>query len=480
MIDLLKMKETIINMTTINWQELVEDYKEDFLEDLFTLLKIDSTRDDDAATEEFPVGPGPVEALDAFLEIGKRDGFETEIFDNWAGHIEFGQGDELLGVLGHVDVVPAGTGWDTDPFEPIIKDGKLYARGSSDDKGPTVAAYYAMKMIRDLDLPVSKRVRVIIGTDEESGWGCMDHYLKVAETPDFGFSPDAYFPIINGEKGNVSVDLKFKGENGTAEKLLSFNSGLRVNMVPQEAEAKVEVTDAKAFVEAFEQYVADQELTGETAADGNEVTVSLTGKAAHGATPEQGKNAGTYLATFLNDFDFGKDAASFLNVAATYLHDSHEGEKLNISHHDELMGHLSSNFGIFNFTANEGGRISANMRYPQGTDAETILSKIQDTLQDEAVEAAFDGEGKVPHYVSKDDPLVQTLLDVYHRQTGLEAHEMVIGGGTYGRLLERGVAFGAMFPDSVDTMHQANEYMEVEDLMRAMAIYAESIYELIK
>ena len=122
-----------------------------------------------------------------------------------------GGGDELLGVLGHVDVVPAGTGWYTDPFGPVIKDGKLYARGASDDKGPTVAAYYALKMIRDLELPVSKRIRVIIGTDEESGWGCMDHYLNVAETPDFGFSPDAYFPIINGEKGNVSVNLNFKG-----------------------------------------------------------------------------------------------------------------------------------------------------------------------------------------------------------------------------------------------------------------------------
>ncbi len=470
----------MLKMTTINWQELVEDYKEDFLADLFALLAIDSTRDDDAATEEYPVGPGPVEALDAFLEIGKRDGFETETFDNWAGHIEFGQGEDLLGVLGHVDVVPAGTGWDTDPFEPVIKDGKIYARGASDDKGPTMAAYYAMKMIRDLDLPVSKRVRVIIGTDEETGWGCMDHYLKVAEVPEFGFSPDAYFPIINGEKGNVSVDLTFEGKNGTADQLLSFDSGLRANMVPQEAEAEVKAADAEAIRTGFEEYLAANDLTGEVNIKGDVVSLSLTGKAAHGATPEQGKNAGTYLATFLNDFDFAEDAGSFLKVAATYLHESHEGEKLNISHNDELMGHLSSNFGILNFEEAKGGRISANMRYPQGTDGDTILKQMKETLKDEKVSCAFDGEGKVPHYVPKDDPLVQTLLDVYHRQTGLEAHEMIIGGGTYGRLLERGVAFGAMFPDSVDTMHQANEFMAVEDLMRSMSIYAESIYELIK
>lgn len=467
-------------MTKINWQEIVKDYQDDFLEDLFTLLKIDSTRDDDAATEEFPVGPGPVEALEAFLEIGKRDGFATENFDNWAGHIEFGEGEELMGVLGHVDVVPAGTGWDTDPFEPVIKDGKIYARGSSDDKGPTMAAYYAMKIIRDLDLPVSKRLRIIIGTDEETGWGCMDHYLKVAETPDFGFSPDAYFPIINGEKGNVSVNIAFKGGNGDAAQLVSFDSGLRSNMVPQEAEAVIEVDDADKLVENFDQYIVANNLKGNAKVKAGKVVLQLTGKAAHGSTPEHGVNAGTHLATFLNDYDFGKDAKTFLNVAATYLHDSHKGEKLGIDHEDELMGHLSSNFGILKFNAGMGGSITANMRYPQGTNADEILSKFKETLKDENVECTFEGLGKEPHYVPTDDPLVKTLLDVYHKQTGLEAHEMVIGGGTYGRLLKRGVAFGAMFPDSVDTMHQANEFMALDDLMRAMAIYAESIYELIK
>ncbi|MDN6162072.1 MAG: dipeptidase PepV [Atopostipes sp.] len=467
-------------MAEINWQELVEDYKEDFLEDLFNLLKIDSTRDDDAATDEYPVGPGPVKALDAFLDLGEKDGFEVKNFDNWAGHIEYGEGEEIMGVLGHVDVVPAGTGWDTDPFEPVIKNGKLYARGSSDDKGPSMAAYYAIKMIRDLELPVSKRVRMIIGTDEETGWGCMDHYLKVAETPDFGFSPDAYFPIINGEKGNVTVNLNFAGKNGQADKLLDFDSGLRVNMVPQEAEAKVELTHPDKVEEEYAQYLSENELKGEFEIDGSIAHLSLTGKAAHGSTPEQGVNAGTHLARFLSNFNFAEDAEAFLTVTRDYLYESDKGEKLGIDYEDELMGHLSSNFGVLNFKDSEGGTISANMRYPRGIDADEILAKIKETLKDEKVECAFDGLGKKPHYVSKDDPLVKTLLDVYHRQTGLEAHEEVIGGGTYGRLLDRGVAFGAMFPDSVDTMHQANEFMAVEDLTKAMAIYAESIYELIK
>jgi len=466
-------------MADINWKEIVEDYKEDFIEDLFTLLRINSTRDDDAATDEYPVGPGPVEALDAFLNIGKRDGFATENFDNWAGHIEFGEGEEILGVLGHVDVVPAGTGWDTDPFEPVIKDDKIYARGSSDDKGPTMAAYYAMKIIKDLDLPVSKKIRVIIGTDEESGWGCMDHYLKVAETPDFGFSPDAYFPIINGEKGYTSVQMKFQGNNGKQAKLVSFQAGLRANMVPQNAEASVEVNNPEELTKQFNEFLKDAPVSGEAKTEGNQVTLTFVGKAAHGSTPEHGVNAATYLATFLNDYPFEKDAKAFLNITTEYLHENYDGKKLGINYDDELMGHLSSNFGIFEFKADEGGEILANMRYPQGTKEEIILAQFKEILKDEAVEATTLSGGKAPHYVPADDPLVETLLDVYGRQTGLEAHEMVIGGGTYGRLLKRGVAFGAMFPDSVDTMHQANEFMAIDDLMRAMSIYAEAIYRLI-
>jgi succinyl-diaminopimelate desuccinylase len=463
---------------SIDWKAEVEKRKDDFLEDLFTLLRIDSVRDDEAATEEFPVGPGPAEALKAFLEIGKRDGFKTEQFENWAGHIEYGDGDEIMGVLGHVDVVPTGTGWETDPFDPVIKEGRIYARGSSDDKGPTMAAYYALKIIKELDLPVSKKVRVIIGTDEESGWQGMAHYLSVEKEPDFGFSPDAMFPIINGEKGNVSFNLKTGATNGGSNKLVQFEAGLRANMVPQDAVAVVESDNPSELEAGFNEFIAGQPVTGELAVEGNQVTIKLVGQAAHGSTPEKGTNAGTYLARFLSDYRFEGDAATFLEVTSLYLHEDPKGEKLGIAHRDEVMGELSSNPGVFHFDTEKGGQITVNMRYPQGTTEEKIEESITQKVSQYEVEVER-LPGKEPHYVPANDPLVETLLDVYHRQTGLEAHEMVIGGGTYGRLMKRGVAFGAMFPDSIDTMHQANEFMAVEDLTRAMAIYAESIYELI-
>lgn len=463
----------------INWKELTEKYKEEFLEDLTTLLKVDSVRDDNKATEEFPVGPGPAEALKAFLEIGKRDGFKTKQLENWAGHIEYGEGDETLGILGHVDVVPTGSGWDTDPFDPVIKDGRIYARGSSDDKGPTMAAYYALKMIKDLELPVSKKARVIIGTDEESDWQGMNHYLEVEDEPDFGFSPDAMFPIINGEKGNYTAELAVKGTNGDKDQLLSFNSGIRPNMVPQDAEAIVEVREAAKVKEDFDTFILDQPVKGKVEEEGNQLKISIIGQAAHGASPEKGVNAGTYLASFLDTLDLDKDAKTFVHVSAKYLHEDPKGEKLNIAASDEVMGELSSNIGIFDFAAEKQGRITINMRYPQGTDEDQIESQIKDTLKDEELDYISLG-GKVPHYVPGDDPLVKTLLEVYGRQTNFDAHEKVIGGGTYGRLLKRGVAYGAMFPDSVDTMHQANEFMALDDLYRSISIYAEAIYELIK
>ena len=156
-------------MTKINWLQEVEARKEALFADLFRLLKVPSVREDDKATPEAPVGPGPKAALEEFLNMAQEDGFETKQFGPWAGRVEVGSGDQLVGILGHVDVVPVGTGWDTDPFEPVVKDGRIYARGSSDDKGPTVAAYFALKLLRELGLELNQRLHLIVGTDEESG-----------------------------------------------------------------------------------------------------------------------------------------------------------------------------------------------------------------------------------------------------------------------------------------------------------------------
>lgn len=466
---------------TIDFKAEVEKRREALLADLFSLLEINSERDDSKADKEHPFGPGPVQALHKFLEIAERDGYETKNVDNYAGHFTFGEGQEELGIFAHMDVVPAGSGWNTDPYKPEIIDGKLYARGSSDDKGPTMACYYGLKIIKDLGLPVSKRVRFVVGTDEESGWQDMDYYFKHVglPEPDFGFSPDAEFPIINGEKGNITEYLHFGNENTGNAKLHSFTGGLRENMVPESATAVVsgQLPDLAGLLDAFaKEHKLQYEIS---TVDEKTYTITIIGKSAHGSTPEDGINGGTYLALLLNQFDFGGAAKSYLEVAARVLHEDFTGEKLGIAYTDAKMGSLSMNAGVFHFdSAKADNTIALNIRYPQGTDPKTIQAGLEKVTG--VVSVSLSEHGHTPHYVPADDELVATLLSVYEKQTGLKGHEQVIGGGTFGRLLKRGVAFGAMFPDYVNTMHQANEFTDVEDLFRAAAIYAEAIYELIK
>ncbi|EHJ52056.1 dipeptidase PepV [Streptococcus macacae] len=466
----------------VDFQKEVDKRRGDILADLFRLLQIKSEREDSKADAKHPFGPGPVQALEHFLKMAERDGYETKNVNNYAGHFEYGQGEEVLGIFAHLDVVPAGSGWNIDPYLPEIINGKLYARGASDDKGPTIACYYGLKIIKELGLPVSKKVRFIVGTDEESGWADMDYYFEHVglPEPDFGFSPDAYFPIINGEKGNVTAYLHFGGDNGGSFSLKSFNGGLRDNMVPEAAtavfSAPVSLSELQAKLDAF---TADYQPAAELKEEAGDFVLSFYGKSAHGSTPEAGVNGATYLALFLSQFDFAGAAKAYLELAGKTLLDDHDANKIGLAYTDEKMGSVSMNPGVFQFKADaKDNTIALNFRYPQGMDAQTIKAGLEKLAGIQKV--TLSKRQHEPHYVPMDDPLVSTLLSVYEKHTGDKGHEWVIGGGTFGRLLKRGVAFGAMFPHSEDTMHQANEFIEVEDLYKAAAIYAEAIYELIK
>ena len=437
---------------TIDFRAEVDKRKDALMEDLFGLLRINSERNDSKVDDKHPFGPGPVKALEHFLALAERDGYKTRNIDNYAGDFEFGQGDEVLGIFAHLDVVPAGSGWD------------------------------ALKIIKELELPVSKRVRFIVGTDEESGWGDMEYYFahNGLKDPDFGFSPDAEFPIINGEKGNITAYLHFEGQNDGDFSLESFNGGLRENMVPESASADFTGPITLKELEAkLADFVAEQEVTGQVTEEAGVFHVTIHGKSAHGMMPQNGINGATYLALFLSQFDFQGNAKTYLDIIAETLHKDFFAEKTGLAYTDPKMGELTMNAGVFNFSKeSEDNTIALNFRYPQGVDTDAIKANLEKLEGPKAV--SLSEHGHVPHYVPVDDPMVETLLSVYEKQTGLKGHEQIIGGGTFGRLLKRGVAYGAMFPGYVNTMHQANEFTEVEDLYRAAAIYAEAIYELIK
>lgn len=466
---------------TVDWKQETEKRKAAYVEDLKALLAVESVRDDSQATPDAPLGPGPTAALVKMLAIAERDGFTTKNIDNIVGYIEIGpkDADEYVAILSHVDVMPAGEGWDTEPFEPVVTEDKIIARGASDDKGPGMSAYYAFKILSDLKVPLKRRVRLIFGTDEENDWTGMTRYFEVEPEPVFGFSPDAEYPIINGEKGNVQVIIKGEATNGGTVKLVDFESGLRTNMVPGIARATVKSSHAEKIVTEFQEFLVENpKVSGSTETDGEIIKFVLNGKQVHGAMPETGENAGTYLANFLQDFDFGGTAKSFLTYLGTPAHDDTVGEKFGVKYTDDMMGPLSMNVGIQKFIDGGEAFINFNFRYPKGITPDEIVAGLSSKLNGWDVTPTIGGHSQAPHYVAPSDPIVETLLRVYHDQTGLPAHDQVIGGGTYGRLMKRGVAYGALFPDSPDTMHQVNEFALLDDLYRSISIYAQAIAEI--
>ena len=461
---------------TIDFKQEVLNHKEDLLKDLFDLLSVRSILGTDI-TEETPFGSGPREALDLILSFGKRDGYKTKLVENKAGHIEVGEGEELFGILGHVDVVPVvEADWTSHPFKPEIRDGKIFARGSLDDKGPTMAAYYAVKLLDKLGVKWNKRVRVIVGSDEETGFRCVEAYFKHEEQPASGFTPDAMFPLVYAEKARATFDhkLKFVVEDGNYNyKLVKFNGGQVLNMVIASAKAELEgeVADIK---EKFEKFLEQEKLEGEVEVE-NTIKLTLKGKAAHGSTPQYGINGATKLAEFLSTLGLDNNGKNFVNYIVEKLANDPFGEKLGINYADDEMGEATYNYGILEYDLERKiGVVSTDCRHPKKFDLVDRLNGINvDNIDIEVTST------KEAHYVPKDDELVTTLMDVYRKHTGDTKNDaFVLGGGTYARCLKKGVAFGLLFPDKEDTMHQANEYLEVEDLLLATAIYAEGIYKL--
>lgn len=464
------------------WKEKVLEYENQMIDDLKGLLSIESVRDDSKASKDAPVGPGPRQALDYMYELAERDGFSTHDVDHIAGRIEAGQGEDVLGILCHVDVVPAGDGWDSDPFDPVVTDDAIIARGTLDDKGPTIAAYYAVKILNDMNVDWKKRIHMIIGTDEESDWKCTDRYFQTEEMPTLGFAPDAEFPAIHGEKGITTFDLIQDQINEDVDEpdyeLLNFESGQRYNMVPDHAEARVLVKENMTdLIQNFEYFVEQNELQGESTVESGILILTVEGKAVHGMDPSLGVNAGLYLLKFLSSLNLDKSAKDFVEFNNRYLFDSHFGEKMGMKFHTDVMGDVTTNIGIIKYDNKEAGRYGVNLRYPQGFEFEEAVERFTNEIKDIGFSLEL-GKVQKPHYVDKDDPFVEKLVKAYRNQTGDMTEPYTIGGGTYARNLDKGVAFGAMFEDTEDLMHQKNEYMTKKQLINATSIYLEAIYAL--
>jgi len=462
----------------MDYLDRIHQEQESMIKTLQELIAIPSVKGG-SVTARAPFGPEIARALDYVLGWGEQHGFTTKNLSGYAGHLEYGSGEKTVGVLVHLDVVPAGEGWSYPPFSGTVAEGKIYGRGAADDKGPAVAAMYALKALKDSGVKLGKKVRIIFGCDEESGWRCMDHYFTHEKKPDYGFTPDAFFPLINSEKGQMA--LVFEGERKGGEEgviLQSITGGTRRNVVPEQAEA-LALFPNKESLDQGKAAVLAQGLTGITLTvfpEKNRLQIMARGVSAHGSTPEQGENAITKLALALTPIAGEGGFWDSIRFIRDCFVPGTDGRGLGIACRDEVSGALTINLGVIK-TEGDKIRMEVDIRSPHCADHQKMKEKIAAGLNGYGLKIT-ESSTLAPHYLPEDNWLVQVLLGVYRGETGDLTKPVATGGRTYAMTLGNGVAFGPVFPGQAETAHQKNEHIPINDLMTCARIYGKALYAL--
>lgn len=460
----------------MDFLKLAKENEKNYFEDLDALVQVESTRDLSTKKENAPFGDGPRKALDEMLKIAERDGFKTEDIDGYAGVISYGDQKETLGILGHLDIVPIGDDWTKEPLKVTISDGYAFGRGILDDKGPALAAYYALKLIKEQNIPLKKRIMLIVGCDEESGMDCMKYYKQHAEVPQMGFVPDADFPVIYGEKGGAHVSLH-SNDHTVIKKL---DAGTRPNIVIGKADCYVEeMSDLQK--EQFEFYLKANDLQGSIKETEEGICLHIDGVFAHAAMPYLGVNAALHLLNFVGCAYNDQLAGDLYSLLKDWM-----GKPEHIEKDGAYMGFLTMNTGIVRIS-HDHSDVLIDIRYPNDTDAKKIMEGFDQACKDvrSNITATLDSDSD-PLFVDPNSPLVTELMNVYRKYTNdTFSCAKTIGGGTYARMFDNFVSFGPEMPNEIKTTeqfvggpHQRDEGVKIDDLMQAIAIYADAIIAL--
>ena len=434
-----------------------EKHQNEAIASLKTILSYPSYLQED---DETPFGKDIQAVLEKTLEITEGLGFRTYIDpDGYYGYAEIGEGEELFAVLCHLDVVPPGnlTLWDSKPFEPIIKDGYIIARGTEDDKGPTMAALYAVKALLDAGETLNKRVRFIFGVDEENLWRCLGRYKEKEEKATMGFAPDSTFPVTFAEKGLLQV--KMRSQETSA---YTLKAGGAMNVVPEDAAYEGEW--AEAIAAELDQLGFKYERNGNT--------VTVKGKSVHSKNAPDGINAIVRLAKAIGSHDDNKVLAFLRDV----VQEDARGLAIFGEVQDEASGILTLNAATLSIEENETV-LGLDIRYPVTIEKDFIVEKLE-TAAEKAGLIYEEYDFIAPLYVPLDHPLVENLMAVYQEKTGDMSEALVSGGATFARTMDNCVAFGAQLPQSEATLHGPNERVALADFYQSMDIYAEALYRL--
>lgn len=462
--------------------------KDNFIKNLQNLIKIPSVHEN-SKNPNTPFGQTTVKALNYVLQLGNNFGFETKNIDGYCGYIEFGKGTELIGIVGHLDVVPEGENWTYPPFEAQIANNKIYGRGAIDDKGPVMASLYAMKAVMDYcienNITINKRVRLILGLNEERDWKCIEYYKTHEEIPNIGFSPDADFPCIYAEKGLISPFLimdysTFKNKDIILSDIDCNNNPL--NVVPKycsciiSAKKNIDINDVKSFIQDTSSKLSfkiDIEIL-----NSNQLKIISHGVQSHAAHPDLGINAISHLLIVLDKLFKNYDIIiPLFDLFTQYIGLDFNGDKLNINVPDE-SGMLTLNVGNF-YLNNDKLKLGFNLRVPINTTFDFIENRFTDICkQFNGIHCEFTGK-KAPLYISKDSYLVKTLCKIYNDVTNSNSEPIAIGGATYARAFDNFVSFGANLPGQKDMCHQTDEFISIDNLMTSYEIYCRAIYELL-
>jgi len=458
---------------------LIDSMQDDLIKSVQKLVQIKSVKGEKQLS--CPFGEGPAKALTEVLRIGQNLGFKTKNINNYVGYVEYGTGKKMIAILGHLDVVPEGTGWDFPPYAAEIHQGKIYGRGTMDDKGPILAALYALKAIKEAGLKLSKRMRIFFGTNEESGSRDIKYYLEQGgEIPVVGFTPDGDYPVVNSEKGIIFFDtIKVFRNTHSPITIKYIKGGIAANMVPAYCEVKIQIRDnflKKKIIKKFEQFIRDRGYQIRMEQNDEYLILKSKGISAHAMEPEKGKNAIMQLVCFLDTIDLGSnDVAEYIHWLVENIGMENNGYSLGINCKDD-SGELTLNLGIADINEDQA-MVRINPRYPHNFKGSDILAKIKDKAQTTniRIKNIVDEQSL---YFHPNHPLIKTLIQVFEEQTNLQAKPLAMGGGTYAKSMPHIVAYGPRFPGAPVVEHQPNEYIKIKELILNAKIYAHAIYEL--
>lgn len=493
--------------------EICDTYKDSLVKSLSELIKINSVYGQ--VQEGAPFGLKNKGALEYVFALCRDFGFKCVNIDGYCGYAQIGEGERLFSILTHLDVVPEGDGWNYPPFEGTVEDGKIIGRGAYDNKGPAIAAIYALKALKDSNIELGARFRIFFGLDEETGFRCIYKYLESEEVPTFSIVPDSYFPVTNCEKGSLSFDLcSNTDKNGDVDTYSGYtitkisgadypniiSGNCRVELkIPVKSKSEFlnklmsfeRTTGEKVFISSLEisnmgTLVAEEEIFFIA-------QIYTKGKQCHGSTPEKGKNAVSVMMYFLESLEMRNSTGKLIKFYTGHVANSSFGEGLNIDSNCSKTGRLTLNASKFNQSDN-GLSLTFDIRYPISTDAKSIMMNIKEYASNYGLRTDNEKDYK-PLYVDENNKYVQILMDTYKDSAkSLESNKELdgnkedsvlsqsmpisVGFSTYARVLPNAVGFGPYFPDEECVSHDADEAISIDNLLKCSKLFAKALLNL--